>query len=121
MRVLITGSAGFVASHLIEFLREEEPDVELFGIARPHGTPAEVPGRMTVIEVDLLDAAGVQAALELAQPDRLVHLAAQSSPQRSWTDPETTLRTNVLGTLNLLEAARKCRTPPRTLLVGSAE
>src|SRR4051812_12973633 len=119
MRVLITGSAGFVAGHLIEYLREQEPDVELFGIARPHGSPAEVPGRMTVVEVDLLDAVGVQAAVELAQPDRIVHLAAQSSPQRSWADPETTLRTNLLGALHLLEAARRCRTPPRTLLVGS--
>jgi GDP-4-dehydro-6-deoxy-D-mannose reductase len=121
MRVLITGSAGFVAGHLIEFLREEEPELELYGIARPHGTPATVPGRMTLIEVDLLDAAGVAAALALAQPDRVVHLAAQSSPQRSWTDPEETLRTNVIGTLNLLEAARKCRMLPRVLLVGSAE
>jgi GDP-4-dehydro-6-deoxy-D-mannose reductase len=121
MRVLITGSAGFVAGHLIEFLRAEEPELELYGIARPHGTPATVPGRMTLIEADLLDAAGVAAALALAQPDRVVHLAAQSSPQRSWADPEGTLRTNVVGTLNLLEAARKCRMPPRVLLVGSAE
>lgn len=121
MRVLITGSAGFVAGHLVEYLRAEEPDVELFGIIRPRGTRAVVPASMTVIETDLLDAAGVQAALELAQPDRLVHLAAQSSPQRSWVQPEETLRTNVLGTLNLLEAARQCAKPPRTLLVGSAE
>jgi GDP-4-dehydro-6-deoxy-D-mannose reductase len=121
MRVLITGSAGFVAGHLIDFLREEEPDAELFGLARPHGTPAAVPGRMTLIEADLLDAAGVQAAVELAQPDRVVHLAAQSSPQRSWTDPEGTLRTNLMGALHLMEAVRKIRTPPRVLLVGSAE
>jgi len=121
MKVLVTGAAGFVAAHLMDLLRQEEPDAEVYGLARPHGAPAEVPGRVTVIEADLLDAAGVAAAVELAKPDRIVHLAAQSSPQRSWTDPEGTYRTNVIGALNLLEAARKCRTPPRVLLVGSAE
>jgi GDP-4-dehydro-6-deoxy-D-mannose reductase len=121
VKVLITGAAGFVAGHLVEMLREEEPDVELFGITRPHGTPAHVPGRVTVIEADLLDAAGTEAAVTMAQPDRVVHLAAQSSPQKSWADPEGTIRTNVVGALNLLEAVRKCRTPPRVLLIGSSE
>jgi GDP-4-dehydro-6-deoxy-D-mannose reductase len=121
VKVLITGAAGFVAGHMAEFLRQEEPDVEVFGLARPHGAPAEVSGRVTVIEADLLDAPGLEAAVTLAQPDRIVHLAAQSSPHKSWADPEGTLRTNVVGTLNLLEAARKCRTPPRVLLVGSSE
>ena len=121
MKVLITGAAGFVAGHLMELLRHEEPDVEIFGIARPHGAPAQVPGRVTVIEADLLDAAGIEAAVAMAQPDRVVHLAAQSSPQRSLADPEGTLRTNVVGALNLLEAVRKLRTPPRVLLVGSSE
>ena len=121
MKVLITGAAGFVAGHLIDLLREEEPDAEIFGITRPHGTPANVPGRVTVIEADLLDAAGTEAAVAMAQPDRVVHLAAQSSPQKSWDDPEETIRTNALGALNLLEAARRCRTPPRVLLVGSSE
>ncbi len=121
MRVLVTGAAGFVARHLFAFLREEEPEAELYGLARPHGTPADVPGRVTLIEADLLDGHGVEAALALAQPDRVVHLAAQSSPHRSWIDPEGTLRTNILGAFNLLEAARKLRTPPRVLLVGSSE
>jgi GDP-4-dehydro-6-deoxy-D-mannose reductase len=121
MKVLITGATGFVGRHLIEHLRAEEPEAELYGLARPHGTPPALPGGVTVIEADLLDAAGLEAALLLAQPDRIVHLAAQSSPQRSWEDPEGTLRTNLFGALNLLEAARKCRTPPRILLVGSSE
>jgi GDP-4-dehydro-6-deoxy-D-mannose reductase len=120
MRVLITGAAGFVAQHLVNFLLEQEA-VELYAVARPHGTPSALPGRVTVIEADLHDRVGLAAAVTLAQPDRIVHLAAQSSPQRSWVDPEGTLRTNVLGTLNLLEAVRQCRKPPRVLLVGSAE
>jgi GDP-4-dehydro-6-deoxy-D-mannose reductase len=121
MKVLITGIAGFVARHVVDFLREEEPEAEIYGIARPHGAPPLMPGRVTVIEADLLDVEGVRAAFQLAQPDRVVHLAAQSSPQRSWMEAEETLRTNLLGSLSVLEAARGCRTPPRILLVGSAE
>jgi GDP-4-dehydro-6-deoxy-D-mannose reductase len=121
MKILVTGVAGFVAGHLLDLLRQEEPEAEIFGIARPHGAPAHVPGRVTVIEADLLDAAGIEAAVGLAQPDRIVHLAAQSSPRKSWEDPAGTMQTNLLGALHLLEAARKCRTPPRVLLVGSAE
>jgi GDP-4-dehydro-6-deoxy-D-mannose reductase len=120
VKVLITGAAGFVASHLVEFLRQEEPDAEIYGLARPHGTRASLP-RVTVIEADLLDATGVDAAVAMAQPDRIVHLAAQSSPQKSWQDAEATLSTNVLGTLHVLESARRCRTPPRVLLIGSAD
>jgi len=121
VKVLITGAAGFVAGHLIEFLRQEDPELEIYGIARPHGAPAQVPGRVTIIEADLLDAAGIEAAVTMAQPDRIVHLAAQSSPHKSWYEAEATLRTNVIGALNVLESARRCRTPPRVLLVGSSE
>jgi GDP-4-dehydro-6-deoxy-D-mannose reductase len=121
VKVFITGAAGFVAGHFIELLRQEEPEAEIFGLARPQGAPSQVPGRVTMIEADLLEAGSVEAAVSLAQPDRIVHLAAQSSPMKSWSDPQATLRTNILGTQNLLEAARKCRTPPRILLVGSAE
>jgi GDP-4-dehydro-6-deoxy-D-mannose reductase len=121
VKVLITGAAGFVAGHLIDLLRQEDPEVEIYGMARPRGTPAKLPGGVTVIETDLLDAAAVDAAFALAQPERVIHLAAQSSPQRSWQDAEGTLRTNIVGALNVLEAARRGRTPPRVLLIGSSE
>src|SRR5688572_9862343 len=121
MRVLITGASGFVARHMFDFLREEEPEAELYGLVRPHGTPPALPGRITIVEGDLLDGSAVDAALALAQPDRVIHLAAQSSPRQSWDEPEATLRTNIFGAFHLLEAARKLRARPRMLLVGSSE
>lgn len=122
MKVLITGVAGFVGGHMAEFLRAEHPGVEVFGIVRPHGTGERaLPGRVAIIEADLEDAPAVAAALDLVRPDRVVHLAAQSSPQASWSDPAGTLRTNVLGLLNVLEAVRKEALSPRILVVGSAE
>jgi GDP-4-dehydro-6-deoxy-D-mannose reductase len=122
VKVLITGVAGFVGAHMAEFLRAERPAVELFGIVKPHGTPeSALPGGVAVIEADLEDAPAVDAALDLVHPDRIVHLAAQSSPQASWSDPAGTFRTNVLGLLNVLEAVRKRALAPRILVVGSAE
>jgi GDP-4-dehydro-6-deoxy-D-mannose reductase len=107
---------------MAEFLRTEHAGAEVFGIVKPHGTAqASPPGRVAVIEADLEDAAAVEAALDLVHPDRIVHLAAQSSPQDSWNDPAGTIRTNVLGLLNLLEAVRKRALSPRILVVGSAE
>jgi GDP-4-dehydro-6-deoxy-D-mannose reductase len=122
VKVLITGVAGFVGNHMAEFLRTERPGVEVFGIVLPHGASGTaLPGGVAVIEADLEDAPAVDAALDLVHPDRIIHLAAQSSPQASWSDPAGTFRTNVLGLLNVLEAVRKRALSPRILVIGSAE
>ena len=122
MKVLVTGISGFVGRHLVDLLRAEHPSVEVFGLVRPHGTPADdLPGRIALIEADLEDAAGVDSAFDLVHPDRIIHLAGQSSPHASWADPAGTLRTNVLGLLHILEAVRKRSLAPRVLVIGSAE
>ena len=121
MRVLITGIAGFVGTHLVDFLYRQDPEAEVFGLVKPRGTLPELPPGVTLIEADLEDAASIERALDQATPDRVVHLAAQSSPQLSWADPAGTYRTNVLGLLHILEAVRKRGIAPRMLVVGSAE
>lgn len=121
MRVLITGIAGFVGSHLVDFLQRIDPAPEVFGLVKPRGTLPDLPPSVTLIEGDLEESASVESAVESVMPDRIVHLAAQSSPQLSWADPAGTYRTNVLGLLNVLEAVRKRGIAPRTLVVGSAE
>jgi len=122
VKVLVTGVAGFVGGHLVEFLDAEHRAVEVFGLTRPHGSaPLALPGRVSLVEADLEDASSVQAAVDLVRPDRIVHLAAQSSVHRSWADPAGTLRTNVQGLLHLLEAIRKGALAPRVLVVGSSE
>jgi GDP-4-dehydro-6-deoxy-D-mannose reductase len=94
----------------------------VFGLTRPHGSvPDALPGRVTLVEADLEDASAVEAAVDLVRPDRVVHLAAQSSVHQSWSDPAGTLRTNVQGLLHLLEAIRKRALAPRVLVVGSSE
>lgn len=120
MRVLITGVAGFVGGHMVDFLRREAPDAVVVGLDSRPGRRAQSLA-IEIVQADLEDASSVRAAIARVSPDRVIHLAAQSSPQRSWEDPERTLRTNVLGMLHLLEAARAQPVAPRILAVGSAD
>ena len=122
MRVLVTGAHGFVGGHLLELLSAEHADVEAFALVRPRGgAPVPRPGGATLLEADVDDAAAVNAALATARPDRIVHLAGQSSVHHSWIDPGATLRTNVMGVVHLMEAVRATGLRPRVLVVGSAD
>jgi GDP-4-dehydro-6-deoxy-D-mannose reductase len=122
VRVLITGAGGFVGGHLVAQLRREKPEVEIFGIVLPQGGITWGTGAgMSVIEGDLNDAAATARIVAQVAPDRIVHLAGQSSPHLSWSDPGGTLRTNVMGIVHLLDAARGLGLRPAVLVVGSAE
>jgi len=120
MRVLITGVAGFVGGHVVGFLRDQHPEAAIVGLDNRPAARARSLG-IEIVQADLEDAASVRSALARVRPDRVIHLAAQSSPQRSWEDPAGTLRTNVLGMLHLLEAVRAGAAAPRILAVGSAD
>lgn len=120
MKLLITGVAGFVGGHLVDLLRTEHPEVEIQGLDS-HPGPRVRALQLDVIAADVEDGATVAQAIGDLRPDAIVHLAAQSSPQKSWEDPAGTLRTNVLGLLNLLEGSRAHGLRPRVLVVGSAE
>jgi GDP-4-dehydro-6-deoxy-D-mannose reductase len=118
VRVLVTGAAGFVGTHLRTFLQGEAGEV--FGMDLPGAHLASGPG-FTAIAADMNDPADAERVMDQAAPDRIVHLAGQPSVHRSWTEPGKTLRTNVLGIVNLLDAARRLGLRPGVLVVGSAE
>jgi GDP-4-dehydro-6-deoxy-D-mannose reductase len=117
---MVTGAGGFVAGHLVEFLHAEHPAAELFGVVRPHGSAPRTAG-ITVFEAELNDPASIEPVLDAVAPDRIVHLAGQSSVHQSWIDPGGTLRTNILGIVHLLDAVRRRGLRPDVLVVGSAE
>ncbi len=122
MRLLVTGAGGFVGGHLIDLVRRESPETSLHGVVQPHGSLAWTSSKGARIhEADLDDPASAAAVIEEVRPDAVVHLAGQSSVQQSWLDPGGTLRTNVLGIVHLLDAARRAALRPAVLVVGSAE
>ncbi len=121
VKILVTGASGFVGRHLTAFLGAEHPEVEVVGVRRSPRSASEPAGVGRFIQADLEDAAAVETLLEQERPDRIFHLAAQSSVHRSWADPAGTLRVNVHGILNLMEGLRRQRLGPRVLVVGSAE
>ncbi|HEY6547748.1 MAG TPA: GDP-mannose 4,6-dehydratase [Vicinamibacteria bacterium] len=122
MKVLITGVGGFVGAHLVEHIRREHPQAEIFGLTRPHGSAGTaLQAGLRLLEADLNDPASLEPVLDVVAPDRIFHLAGQSSVHVSWTDPGGTLRTNILGLVHLVDALRRRRLKPALLVVGSAE
>jgi GDP-4-dehydro-6-deoxy-D-mannose reductase len=122
VRLLVTGAGGFVGGHLVDFLHAEEPAVEIHGVVLPHGGVSwRAASGARVLEADLNDPAAAAAVVEEVRPDRIIHLAGQSSVHLSWLDPAGTMRTNVLGIVHLLDAVRSRGLRPPVLVVGSAE
>ncbi len=122
VRVLITGITGPVGSFLADYLLTL-PDVEVHGFKRWRSDPRPIEqliGRVVFHEGDIEDAFSVAGAVRKAAPDRIYHLAAQSYPSESWDAPIATMRANVEGTLNLLEAARQHSPQARIHIAGSS-
>jgi GDP-4-dehydro-6-deoxy-D-mannose reductase len=121
-RALITGITGPVGSFLADYLLTL-PDVEVHAFKRWRSDPRPIQhlfGRVTFHEGDIEDPFAVAAAVRAAAPDRVYHLAAQSYPSASWDAPVTTLRTNVEGTINVLEAVRAHTPQARVHIAGSS-
>jgi len=122
MRILITGITGFVGSHLTEYALERGADV--IGALRWRSKTEHIDAlrdRLTLVESDLRDLLSVRTLLEQAQPDWIVHLAAQSFVAASWQTPVETLYTNALSQMNLFEAMRQLKSSARFLVIGSSE
>lgn len=122
MRVFITGITGPVGSSLADYLLTI-PGLEIHAFKRwrSDSRPIEhLYGRVTFHEGDIEDAFSIGRAIEKAQPDKIYHLAAQSYPSESWDAPIATMRANVEGTINLLEAARRFVPQARIHIAGTS-
>jgi GDP-4-dehydro-6-deoxy-D-mannose reductase len=104
MRALITGGKGFVGQWLAAHLKDCGDDVVVIDI-----------------ETDVADGAALRRVMTEVVPDAVYHLAAMTHVGESWENPSQVLRVNVLGTAEVLAAARTLGSSVRVLVVSSAE
>ena len=120
-RVLLTGHTGFKGAWLSEWLLGLGADVTGFALAPPTD-PAlfdqlGLARRLRNVQSDVRDAAKVAHAVSESRPDFIFHLAAQSLVRESYEQPVDTFATNVMGTINVLEAARALDRPCVVIVV----
>lgn len=120
-RVLVTGHTGFKGGWLSLWLRELGAEVHGLALPAPAGPNLHSliqPGTFQQeVTADMGDAAAVQAAVGRIRPEFIFHLAAQPLVRRSYVAPVETVQTNVLGTVNLLEAVRQLGWPCHVVVV----
>lgn len=108
-RILITGAAGMIGSHLMEILSAEGEQDIVGTYHLPTIDITELSPGFRLAKLDVRDAGAVCEAIDYHRPCTIYHLAAQSLPTVSWTAPWATLETNVQGTVNVFEAIRHVR------------
>ncbi len=123
-RILITGITGFAGSHLADYILAEQPGVEVFGTYRWRSRRENIEhleGKIRLLESDLGDMVALRTALDVARPEAIFHLAAQSFVPTSWTAPAETFSVNAVGQIHLFEAIRSLGLDPVVQLACSSE
>ncbi|MBA4791530.1 MAG: NAD-dependent epimerase [Rhizobiales bacterium] len=125
MKILVTGSAGFIGFHTAKALLARGDDVVGFDVVNAYYDPAlkearlaqleaAGPGRFTFVRADLADKAAVDACFSAHGFDRVIHLAAQAGVRHSISHPEDYVASNIVGFTNILEACRHQSVPHLT-------
>lgn len=102
---LITGAGGMIGSHLAERLTADGAAV-VASFAQPTIEMSSVSADVQFMQLDVCDREAVDALIQGVRPTEIYHLAAQSLPTVSWSDPWQTMRVNAEGTINIFEAVR---------------
>jgi dTDP-glucose 4,6-dehydratase len=120
--VLVTGGAGFIGSNFIHYLLAHEPELRIVNLdALTYAGSLENlkdlpdPSHYTFVQGDICDRSLVDRIFSEHKIDTVVHFAAESHVDRSILDPGVFAQTNVMGTFNLLEAARQAWLVDKTL------
>ncbi len=111
--ILITGGAGFIGTHVVRLFVNKYPDYHIVNLDKltyagnlANLKDIEKAPNYTFVKADICDFETILSLLQQHRIDGIIHLAAESHVDRSIKDPFTFARTNVLGTLSLLQAAK---------------
>ncbi|MDP1634939.1 MAG: GDP-mannose 4,6-dehydratase, partial [Gallionellaceae bacterium] len=121
--VLVTGHTGFKGGWLSLWLQQLGARLHGYSLAAPT-TPslfheARIADGMTHCEGDIRDLPRLKSCMTSAQPEIVFHLAAQALVRQSYRDPTDTVTSNVIGTMNLLEAVRNTPSVKAVIVVTS--
>ncbi|MFC4633298.1 dTDP-glucose 4,6-dehydratase [Dokdonia ponticola] len=113
MNILVTGGAGFIGSHVVRRLVTRYPEYHIYNLDAltyagnlENLTDIDTAPNYTFLKADITDAAHIQELFESYRFDKVVHLAAESHVDRSIEDPLVFVKTNVIGTMNLLNTCK---------------
>ncbi|MGB3849543.1 MAG: dTDP-glucose 4,6-dehydratase [Tunicatimonas sp.] len=113
-KLLITGGAGFIGSHVVRLFVNKYPNYHIYNVDAltyagnlENLADVEKQPNYKFIRADITDQKAVQRMFDEVRPDAVIHLAAESHVDRSIKDPMAFIYTNVVGTVNLLNAAKE--------------
>jgi len=120
-RIFITGGAGFIGSRLARAMADDGAEVTIYDnlLEQVHGPSPTLDLAGRLIQGDVRDAAALAHALAEAQPDIVVHLAAETGTGQSADEPSRYAEVNVVGCANLIEALKAQSQPPRRVALAA--